>query len=280
MGKITDYFEQCRQDEEERKRKQTVATFAKELKKSAEALIDQLQAAGVKKVSETEQITEADKEALLRYLQKSHGVGERSRKKITRSYKCESEEQRLMKAVAAQENGAEWECLQQLAAHTYLGNAIDPGFQAVVNLIVAKSFMYQALPMKKLGRPKSQKTDDLGRKITQEYWDSRDSGASYSEAVQRLAERFHKDERHIMRLTEKHKKIVGLTFEEREEKREWAALRRQAFEFAGSSPSNSYLSEILEMLKPTPEFEPDDYIEYFDEQIVKTVQSRISTDIK
>lgn len=280
MGKITDYFEQCRQDEEERKRNQTVATYAKELNKSSEILLSQLHNAGIKKESETDQLTEADKEALLRYLQKSHGGGGRARKKITLSYKVESKEQRLMKAVAAQENGAEWECLQHLMECVFSGRAIDPEFQAVINLIVAKSFVYQALPVKKLGRPKSQKTDDLGREITQEYWDSRDSGASYSEAVQRLAERFHKDERHIMRLTEKHKASVGLTFEEREEKREWATLRRQAFYLARSSPLDSYLSTIFEILGSPLEFEPDDYIEYFDEQIAKTVQSRISTDIK
>ena len=280
MGKITDYFEQCRQDKEERKRNQTVATFAKELNKSVEALIGQFQAAGVRKVSEAERITEADKEALLRYLQKSNKGGGRARKKTTLSYKGESEEQRLMKAVAAQENGAEWECLQYLAGHACWGNAIDPSFQAVINLIVAKSVMYQVLPMKKLGRPKSPKTDDLGLEITQEYWDSRDSGASYREAVQRLAERFHKDERHIMRLTEKHKKSVGLTFEEREQKREWAVLRHQALEFVRRSLSDGYVLETFEIFKPAPEFEPDDYIEYFDEQIVKTVRSKISTDIK
>lgn len=281
MGKIADYFEQCRHDEEERERNRTVLTFARELNKSSEALMIQLHDAGVKKVSETDQITIADEQALLRYMQKKHG-GKARRKKVTVTLKRESEEQLLIKAVAAQQNGAEWECLQKFTGDLISGSKIDPAFQAVINLIVAKSFVLQALPLKKLGRPKNQETDALGRKIALEYWDSRDGGTSYSEAVQRLAERFHKDERHIMRMVEKHKKIVGLTLEDREERRQWAAIASEAFRFLETQPTNSYFSMVLEVLNPPapPEFDDQDCVEYLDEQMVKISQSKNPTDIK
>lgn len=279
MGKIAEYFEQCRQDEEERKRNETVAKLAKDLNKSAASLISQLQAAGVKKVSETDQVTEADKQALLKYLKKSNRSKSRQ-KKITLTHKLESEEQRLMKAVAAQENGAEWECLEHLASHAFWGNRIDPNFQAVANLIIAKAILYEALPLKKLGRPKSQESENLGRQVAQEYWDMVDCGTSYSEAVQHLANKVHKDERQIMRYVKKHKNMVGLTVEIREHNREWDTLMRNVIGSIKSTTNNSYVSRYFAVSKPLAEFVPDDYIEYFDEQIAKLAHSKSSTDTK
>jgi hypothetical protein len=279
MGKIAEYFERCRQDEEERKRNETVAKLAKELNKSVDFLISQLQAAGVKKVSETDQITETDKQALLQYLKKSHRVKGRQ-KKISLAHTWESEEQRLVKAVAAQKNGAERECLEHLASHAFWGNTIDPNFQAVVNLILAKAIFYEALPLKKLGRPKSQETENLGRQVAQEYWDMLDSGTGYSEAVQHLANKVHKDERQIMRYVEKHKNMVGLTVKLREQNREWAVLMRNMIAPIKSAEIDSCTSMYLPVSKPLPELEPDDYIEYFDEQIAKLAHSKSSTDTK
>jgi translation initiation factor IF-2 len=61
----------------------TVAEFAKELKKSPETLLDQLKAAGVGKAASTDPLTESDKQKLLSYLQASHGTASADRKKIT-----------------------------------------------------------------------------------------------------------------------------------------------------------------------------------------------------
>ena len=69
----------------------TVAEFANELKKSAEVLLQQLSSAGVPKSSDSETLTDADKQKLLSYLQTSHGTQAGDRKKITLVKKSTSE---------------------------------------------------------------------------------------------------------------------------------------------------------------------------------------------
>ncbi|MDQ0139402.1 translation initiation factor IF-2 [Cupriavidus necator] len=62
----------------------TVAQLAAELSRSAAALLEQLQAAGVGKATPEDIITESDKTRLLDYLKRSHGQSDdSSRKKIT-----------------------------------------------------------------------------------------------------------------------------------------------------------------------------------------------------
>ena len=62
----------------------TVKVLAKELKRTAADLLEQLKAAGIEKNSEDESITDKDKTVLLEYLQKAHGNAEAgARKKIT-----------------------------------------------------------------------------------------------------------------------------------------------------------------------------------------------------
>lgn len=62
----------------------TVAQLAAELSRSAAALLEQLQAAGVGKTTSDDVITESDKAKLLDYLKRSHGqADDGSRKKIT-----------------------------------------------------------------------------------------------------------------------------------------------------------------------------------------------------
>jgi translation initiation factor IF-2 len=62
----------------------TVKVLAKELKRTAADLLEQLKSAGIEKGSEDEGITEKDKTVLLEYLQKAHGNTEAgTRKKIT-----------------------------------------------------------------------------------------------------------------------------------------------------------------------------------------------------
>jgi translation initiation factor IF-2 len=69
----------------------TVAEFANELKKSADVLLDQLRSAGVAKTSDSDVLTDADKQKLLSYLQASHGTVTGDRKKITLVKKSTSE---------------------------------------------------------------------------------------------------------------------------------------------------------------------------------------------
>lgn len=59
----------------------TVAEFAKELKKPTKTLIEQLNAAGVNTSSESDSLTEKDKQKLLTHLQTSHGTASTERKK-------------------------------------------------------------------------------------------------------------------------------------------------------------------------------------------------------
>ncbi|MFT7774041.1 translation initiation factor IF-2 [Roseateles sp.] len=61
----------------------TVAQFAAELSKPAGTLLEQLQAAGVKKSSVDDSLSETDKERLLDHLRSAHGTAGTERKKIT-----------------------------------------------------------------------------------------------------------------------------------------------------------------------------------------------------
>ncbi len=70
----------------------TVAQLAAELNRSAAALLEQLQSAGVSKASTDDSLTESDKERLLDHLRTSHGtVAGAERKKITLTRKSTSE---------------------------------------------------------------------------------------------------------------------------------------------------------------------------------------------
>lgn len=71
----------------------TVAEFAKELKKTTQVLLEQLNAAGVVKSSESDELTDTDKQKLLSSLQAAHGTAPVApeRKKITLVKKSTSE---------------------------------------------------------------------------------------------------------------------------------------------------------------------------------------------
>src|SRR6195952_4488839 len=70
----------------------TVAQLAAELNRSAAALLEQLQSAGVSKASTNDSLTESDKERLLDHLRATHGtVPGAERKKITLTRKSTSE---------------------------------------------------------------------------------------------------------------------------------------------------------------------------------------------
>ncbi len=68
-----------------------VAKFAAELKMPAEALLEQLKAAGVSKQSPDDELTEGDKEQLLLALRRAHGADEGPKRRITLTRKQTSE---------------------------------------------------------------------------------------------------------------------------------------------------------------------------------------------
>ncbi|MCO5108304.1 MAG: translation initiation factor IF-2 [Burkholderiaceae bacterium] len=68
-----------------------VAKFAAELKMPAEALLEQLKAAGVSKQSPDDELTETDKEQLLVALRRAHGADEGPKRRITLTRKQTSE---------------------------------------------------------------------------------------------------------------------------------------------------------------------------------------------
>ena len=68
-----------------------VAKFAAELKMPADALLEQLKAAGVHKRSPEDTLTEADKEQLLVALRRAHGADDAPKRKITLTRKQTSE---------------------------------------------------------------------------------------------------------------------------------------------------------------------------------------------
>ena len=69
----------------------TVAQLAAELNRSATALLEQLQSAGVSKASTADTLTDSDKERLLDHLRSTHGTTGGERKKITLTRKSTSE---------------------------------------------------------------------------------------------------------------------------------------------------------------------------------------------
>src|SRR5205814_7800222 len=69
----------------------TVAQLAAELNRSATALLEQLQSAGVSKASTADPLTDSDKERLLDHLRSTHGTTGGERKKITLTRKSTSE---------------------------------------------------------------------------------------------------------------------------------------------------------------------------------------------
>ncbi|MGD9942684.1 MAG: translation initiation factor IF-2 [Burkholderiaceae bacterium] len=68
-----------------------VAKFAAELKMPADALLEQLKAAGVSKRSPDDELTESDKEQLLAALRRAHGADDATKRKITLTRKQTSE---------------------------------------------------------------------------------------------------------------------------------------------------------------------------------------------
>lgn len=259
MSKFGEYI-----DLQKQRRLSSVEDFAAEMNKTPAALLELLNEAGVKKSSKNDRITEADQKAWLSHLQRSHATAG-PRKKITIVKRTFDP---LPHPIAEKKNGAEWDYLEAFSKEVIGGHPINADVQVTVNLIIAKAVLLGDLPQRKIGRPKSLDADEFGREVAQEYWDLRDSGSSYEEAVHKVAEEIHEDKRHVMRLVKLHKENIGLTFDERQRKRQWVeAMKSMQYQF----PSSLRRSTPNAELTPAPEFTTADFIEYLDERILKSL---------
>lgn len=270
MSKISDYQKQVHSKNAEATTKadqQSVSEFALELRKETDTLLLQLQHAGIAKVSGSDTLTNADKAALLSYLQSQH-CSKEPRKKITVS--IESEEQVLMRRAVKKENGAEFEALRHFAATVLFGNPVDPTFQKVVNLILAKAVFIGALPLERLGRPKGDEGDSIGLEAAHRYWGLIDSGVGYDQAVATLGEEFHKSERHLMRLISTHKRAIGDTPEIRAKNR----IQNEMLLRLGPVNLDHYV-KVFEPNMQVPELDLDDCLEHLEKLI-----SELAADVK
>ena len=267
MGKISEHLEHL----EKLARESVCATvgkFAVEMGKSLKEVLRQLREAGVHKTVGTDALTLIEQSKLLAYLQKKHAT-KGPRKRIT-LVKIESETDRLLRVVAAQEKGAEWECLNYIFESVFGDHEVEPKLQAVANLIVAKAVISGVFPAKKSGRPAKGSFDDSGYEICIAYWMLRDRGASYVQASEQLAAKFHKDVRNIMRLVKKYKHEVGITLEEREKNRKWWSLMAQMSDGIKSTRTAQIMLGPFSDLELTLE----DGLEYLDEKILKSIQPK------
>ena len=277
MSKISAYIQSVQQHFKETSEKtQTVAEFAEELRKPVNILLEQLQSAGLSK-SKNDIMLESDKQTLLEYLQKSHSSEKFERKKITLT-RGPSEAVKMWRAVAENKNGSAWEVLENFSLKIIYGQPIDPDLQRLVNLIIAKSFLEGALPNMRRGRPKSDDVEEMSMEVAQMYWDLRDGGKSYADAVEIIANQIYKDERHIMRMVEANTSNVGHTLEDRERKRQWRSLMREMRKNGNSLPSiyEKFINPDLPPELTNIEFDTSDYIDHLDELISTELNTKVN----
>lgn len=265
MSKISEYQAALKKlaDEEE---KRTVGDFARELRKTPEALLIQLSEAGVSKSGASDILGSADRHKLLTWLQKQHGR-KYPRKKI--EITVDPEDRKLTRAVAEGANGAEFEVLEMLTSSVLWGEKIPPRLQKIANIVVAKSILIGALPLRKLGRPKLEGLDKTGLKAARLYFDLVDSGSKYEAAVAAVDKETCKSERHVMRLIAKHKAAIGETPAERKAKRDISSwMIKPMGNKIGEDGTGSSYEHFLSMYGPKiplPELSWDDYMAHLDE---------------
>jgi hypothetical protein len=158
-------------------------------------------------------------------------------------------QEQALKALADNENGADLNVLRVLAGAVISDEKIEPDFQLVANAIVAQSVLFGKLPSKTKGRPKS--PDGVNAKdVAEKYFRLRDNGVSYSDAVANTSARFHKDERHIMRLVKEGKSAIGNNPEDRKRHRAWwtmcAEMHQSVIDAGGESALDRYMRIVME----------------------------------
>lgn len=189
-------------------------------------------------------------------------------------------EERALRALAGDESGADYAALQALAQLVLGGKPIDQDFQKVVNAIVVQALLFDRLPPKKKGRPRSKEGID-GYSVAFRYYTLRDAGVGYADAVAHVAAHFHKDERHIMRLVKENKNSLGCTKVERKRKREWYQLcadMEAAVVANGGKPARLSMLEFCE--RAIARDGERDLVAELDNIIEEVVNRRLPTDTK
>jgi hypothetical protein len=177
----------------------TVGALAKELGKPIGGLLKLLEAAGKPKQSSRSRIDEQDQQALLDFLKSQNMQSVRPRKKL------QSQAQALIIDVQNSKNGSEYAALMYLSELVIRQVPVESKFQNLVNLIVSKALLLDSLPLKLQGRPKNQRTVEIGRRVTERYFTLLDQGFQKSEAVTQVADEFSKEQRQIFRYIKKHR---------------------------------------------------------------------------
>lgn len=177
----------------------TVGALAKELGKPIGGLLKLLEAAGKPKQSSRSRIDEQDQQALLDFLKSQNMQSVRPRIKL------QSQAQALIIDVQNSKNGSEYAALMHLSELVIREVPVESEFQNLVNLIVSKAFLLDSLPLKLQGRPKNQRTVEIGRRVTERYFTLLDQGFPRSEAVTQVADEFSKEQRQIFRYIKKHR---------------------------------------------------------------------------
>lgn len=190
-------------------------------------------------------------------------------------------EERALKALSTNENGADYHILEILMGSVLQGREIDPDFQKVANAIVAQSILCDGLPPKKRGRPKDG-SENIGISVAAQYYEMIDAGVGYANAVEKIAADFHKDERHIMRIVKANKHWIGETKERRDSNRKWwriCAEMEEKVVAQGGKPASVKMLEDLEAMRE--EDSKRDPISELDDQI-NDILSRLfpATDTK
>jgi hypothetical protein len=174
-------------------------------------------------------------------------------KKIT----MKSREQIALDDLKAGKSGAELRVLEVLAESVLSGLSIPVDFQSVANIVIAKSYVLGKLPPMSRGRP-SAEDQTMGWQVAFLYFQFRDSGMSYADAVSKVSARFHKDERHIMRLVNANKdEIGGDDLEARRQHREYWKLCAEMYSEEKAEGGKPYLDFALEILAEAKSNEPD-----------------------
>lgn len=263
MSKLTDILKNFRLEQVAKSRR-TVTQFAEELGKDVGIVLEQFAEAGIVFSGPDDEVLSAHSQKLLDWLKSKHSS--RSKKKITlrrnpdfSPYGC------AWRAVAGGENGAEWDFLSEFAGMVILGAEIDPNQQRLVNLIVAKSVIQGALPLRRVGRPKESRTDDLAMVVSTEYWDFLDSGRTSVEAVERLSAKFHKTERQIFRYVEAKRQFFGDTKEARDQKRKIFRMMASIGDQRIDPFASMYAVDLPDLSSLTDE----DYMDHLGEMIAK-----------
>ena len=111
-------------------------------------------------------------------------------------------------------HGAEFDVLKVLARAVLHGESLDPAFQAVVNALMAKVVFSEKLPSKAMGRKMGSGRIDSWE-VANDFYDMRDSGISYDQTVQALAQKHNMEESNVPKLASENKQSVGSTKAER-----------------------------------------------------------------